>query len=106
MHPFSTSNVKQIQHSLSIKELKCGNSHPKIVGCHESFRQFRLKDSESIFSWSNIGLAFALKKKTLNLNRVKDQEGRYIIDMDLVDNQGNDYLEVDSGGDDFEDQCV
>lgn len=62
-HP-STSDVKKAQDSLNIKGFKYDKSHPKILGFHEYFKQFRVRDLEPIFSRSVIDLPFAVKKRS------------------------------------------
>ena len=89
---------------MSMKELKCGYSHPKLLVFHEHFRQFHGIDSDPIFSRSSIDLPFQVKKKILNFNQTKYQEGCVFVDEDLVANHDSYYLEVDAGGEDFEDQ--
>ena len=101
-HPASASDVKKIQDSVNIDKHKFGNSHPKMLGFHNYFRQFRDKDSDPMCSKSIVNLPFVVKKKISHLKRVKDADGCHCVDIDLIANQDDDCLECDDGDEDFE----
>ena len=103
-HP-STSDVKKAQDSLNIKGFKYDKSNPKILGFHEYFKQFRVRDLEPIFSRSVIDLPFAVKKDH-KLQQGERSRWMFFMGIDLVANQDDDHSEVDSGGEDFENQRV
>ena len=91
---------------MNIDKRNFGNSHPKTLGFHNYFRQFRDKDSDPMHSKSLINLPFPVKKKTSHLKRAKDADGCFCIDIDLIANQDDDYLECDDGKEDFEEVCL